>query len=147
MTTWQEAVSEDPNMCFGCGRDNSIGLKLSFERDGHGVRTEFTPTELYQGWRGMVQGGIIATMLDEAASHAIMCDGMNPVTAKMEIRFRQPALIGEPLTLTGHVTRKTSRRVEARAAITDKDGRLIAESISTFVIVEAEPGGDVDAGR
>ena len=37
-------------MCFACGRDNPIGLKLKLQRDGEAVRTEFTPEEQHQGW-------------------------------------------------------------------------------------------------
>ncbi|MFC1962064.1 PaaI family thioesterase, partial [Chloroflexota bacterium] len=53
-------------LCFGCGQNNPIGLKLKFKKDGDGVRTEFTPGESYQGWPGMVHGGIIGCLLDEA---------------------------------------------------------------------------------
>lgn len=41
--------------CFACGQDNPIGLKLNLQRDGDGTaRAQFTPTELYQGWKGLI---------------------------------------------------------------------------------------------
>ena len=138
MVTWQQIVSGDYSMCFGCGQTNPIGLKLSFKWDGKTAKAEFTPTELHQGWSGVVQGGIIAVMLDEAAGWALIFEGMNPVTTKMEILFRHPALIGEPLIITGFITRKTGKRVEAKAAINSRDGSLIAECMSTYLVIKAD---------
>ena len=138
MVDWQKITSEEYRMCFGCALDNPIGLKLHFERDGKTARAEFIPTELYQGWQGIVHGGIIAVMLDEAAGWALMFEGMNPVTTKMETWFRHPALIGEPLIITASITKKTGKRVETKAAITSGDGILIAECVSTYFVIKAD---------
>jgi len=138
MTAWQQMVSGEYGTCFGCGQTNPIGLKLSFKRDGKTATAEFTPTELYQGWQGVVHGGIIVVMLDEAVGWAMLFEGMNPVTIKMETRFRHPALIGEPLIITGAITKKTGKRVEAEATITARDGTLIAECISTYLGIKAD---------
>ncbi len=144
MTTWQQIVNEEYSMCFGCGQNNPIGLKLSFKRDDKTAKTEFTPTELYQGWPGVAHGGIIAAMLDETASWAILFDGMNPVTSKMEIWFRQPAVINEPLIITGSITKKTSKWVETKAAITTRDGTLIAESTSKYLVIKQDEVNNAD---
>lgn len=143
MATWQQIVSGEYRACFGCGQTNPIGLKLSFKWDGKTAKAEFTPTELYQSWRGVVHGGIVAVMLDEAAGWAMLFEGMNPVTTKMETRFRHPALINEPLIITGSITKKTGKRVEAKAAITSRDGTLIAECISTYLVIKADEITDV----
>ena len=55
--------SKSLNQCFACGQDNPIGLKLKFSWDGKTARAEFTPTELHQGWQGVLHGGIIYTLL------------------------------------------------------------------------------------
>ena len=138
MADWQQMVSGKYGTCFGCGRTNPIGLKLSFKWDGKTAKAEFTPTELYQGWQGVVHGGIIAVMLDEAAAWAMVFEGMNPVTAKMETRFRHPALIDKPLIITGSITKKTGKRVEAKAAVISRDGTPIAECISTYLGIKAD---------
>lgn len=147
MENWQQIVSGEYSMCFGCGHNNPIGLKLSFKWDGKTAKAEFTPTELYQGWSNVVHGGIITTMLDEAASWAILFEGMNPVTAKMEIRLRHPAVIDEPLIITASVTRKTKKRVEAKAAINSRDGTLIAESISTCFVIKPDEITNVNKAK
>ncbi len=51
------------DLCFGCGKNNSIGLKLTFKWDGKAVRTEFTPNRLHQGWAEVIHGGIITPSL------------------------------------------------------------------------------------
>ncbi len=124
--------------CFGCGQENPIGLKLSFRCDEGKAEAEFTPDELHQGWPGIVHGGIICTLLDEAMSHTLDQQRINCLTAKAEIRFRRPALVGEPLVVTGTMTMKRKRLIEARSTITLKDGTIVAEGKSLMYIVGNE---------
>ena len=128
-------IEKGYSMCFGCGEDNPIGLKLSFQRDGKGVKAEFTPGKLHQGWANVVHGGILHSILDEAVSYAAIFEGLFCITTKMETRLRRPAVIGEPLIITATTTRKTSRLVEAVAKISAKDGTLIAESRATLFVI------------
>ena len=124
--------------CFGCGQDNPIGLKLSFRCNEDRAEAEFTPDELHQGWPGIVHGGIICTLLDEAMSHTLDQQRINCLTAKTEIRFRRPAFVGEPLVVTGTMTMKRKRLIEATSAITLKDGTVVAEGKSLMYIVSKE---------
>jgi len=127
-------------MCFGCGPDNPIGLKLDFKRDNKTARAEFTPNESHQGWSGIVHGGIIGCLLDEAMGYATYFEGIFCLTAKMELRIRRPALVGEPLIITSSITKKTRRLVETRAAIALKDGTLVAESTALMFVVQPKKG-------
>ena len=125
-------------MCFGCGQENPIGLKLNFQWDGKTAAEEFIPTEVYQGWSGFVHGGIILCILDEAMSYAALFEGMECVTAKMQVRLKRLAQIGEPLMITSSVTKKNRRLVETRAVISLKDGTLIAEGTGTHFAIDAK---------
>ncbi|MFC1873631.1 PaaI family thioesterase, partial [Chloroflexota bacterium] len=124
MGTWPQ-VSIDTkkgiDMCFGCGQNNHIGLKLNFRWDSTTARAEFTPSQPYQGWSGIVHGGIIACLLDEAMGYVSHFQGITTVTAKMQMRLRQPALIGEPLVITASMTKKNRKLVEAKADISLRD--------------------------
>ncbi len=141
MVTWPQ-ISVDTekgvDMCFGCGRNNTIGLKLNFTWDGKTARAEFTPSELYQGWSGIVHGGIIACLLDEAMSYAPYFEGLHTITAKMQVRIRRFALVNEPLIITSFIAKKTRKLVEGKAAISLKNGILIAESSATMFIFDSE---------
>ena len=114
--------------CFGCGQDNDIGLKLDFCWDGEIARAEFTPGESHQGWNHYVHGGLLCTLLDEAMSYAAYFQGVKGVTSKIEVRFRYPAPIGEPLHIAGNITKRTRKLINTRATITLADDTAIAES-------------------
>ena len=140
MTNWPQIsvdVEGGYSLCFGCGQDNPIGLKLSFQWDGETARAEFTPTEFYQGWPGLVHGGIIICMLDEAMAYAALFEGMNCVTAKMQVKLSRPASIDEPLVITSSVAKKTRKLVETRAAVSLKDGTPVAEGKATQFVVNS----------
>lgn len=125
------------NMCFGCGRDNPIGLKLSFQWDGKTARAEFFPREEHQGWQGYVHGGIVACLLDEAMAYAAHYSGVNCVTARMEVRLRQMVKVNEPLILTSSVSKQNRRLIETKATVSLRDGTAIAEGTSTLFIISA----------
>lgn len=125
-------------LCFGCGRDNPIGLKLSFQWDGKTARAEFTPTKLYQGWAGLVHGGIIMSILDEAMAYAALFEGINCITAKMQVKLSRLTPIDEPLIITASTIKKTRKLVESKAAISLKDGTLIAEGTATQFVVNTK---------
>ena len=134
------------SMCFGCGQNNPIGLKLNFQWDGKTAKTEFTPNEFHQAWPGIVHGGIITSMLDEAMAYAARFGGMDCVTGKMQIRFRRPAVIDEPLIIAGKVTRKGERWIWTKASVSLPDGTLVAEGTAAQFIIETKPGDTSDKG-
>ena len=145
MVTWPKvSIDERYSLCFGCGQDNPIGLKLNFKWDGKIARAEFTPTELYQGWSGLVHGGIIICILDEAMTYAAKFEGMTCVTARIQAKLRHLALIGEPLIITSSVTKKTRKLVETKADISLTDGTPVAEGTATQFVINA---GSVDVSR
>ena len=137
MVTWPQLsidAEKDFDMCFACGRNNPIGLKLKFQWDGKVARAEFTPTEYYQGWSGIIHGGITICILDEAMTYAAYFEGLNCLTAKMQTRLRRPVLVDEPIVVTGSITKKNRKLVETKAAISLKDGTPIAEGSATMFV-------------
>ncbi len=126
---------EDFRLCFACGQDNPIGLKLKPIYDGEKVRAEFVPGEYHQGWWDITHGGILYTLLDEITAYAILCCGIEfGVTAKSEVRFRHIAPIGEPIQLSAWVTKLTRRLAETKGVLTLKDNTVIAEIESLFYL-------------
>ena len=129
------------SFCFGCGKDNPIGLKLDFKQEGNTARAEFTPTELHQGWSGIVHGGIMTCLLDEAMGYATVFAGLNTVTASMKVRLKRMALIDEPLIITSSVTKNKRRLIETRATVSLKDGTTVAEGTATHFVINSAPEG------
>ena len=124
--------------CFGCGQQNPIGLKLRFRTEGESVRTEFTPSSVHEGYPGYLHGGITCALLDEAMGWAAynLSSGALAVTARVQIKFRRPLLIGESLTVAASITRKSTRHLWTEATIKRRDGRIAAEATAIMVISE-----------
>ncbi len=131
--------------CFVCGVENPYGLHLSFYEPGPGeVRAEITVPEHYQGYPGVVHGGIVAAMLDEVTGRTFMGDDEPRfmVTARLEIRYRKPVPVGKPLVLRGHAGKDRGRVALATGEIYGADGQLLAEA----EMVMAEVPADISAG-
>jgi uncharacterized protein (TIGR00369 family) len=122
--------------CFGCGQNNPIGMKLNFIKDGETIRAEFTPDKMHQGWPGLLHGGILGCLLDEAMSNIAYATGNTCLTATIEIRWRQPVKVEEPLVVTAWITRQRKKLIETAGKVTLKDGTIIAESTAKQFIAE-----------
>jgi uncharacterized protein (TIGR00369 family) len=141
MSVWKQVALQDPNdvpMCFACGRDNTIGLKLKFHREGDSVRSEFVPGEQHQGWPGVVHGGIICTMLDEVIGYSAGFQGLYAVTASMNVHYRKPAMVGHRLLLSAEMKSVEGRDVRANGRIQLEDGTLIAEATARMRIIRTD---------
>jgi acyl-coenzyme A thioesterase PaaI-like protein len=130
-------MKKERDKCFVCGQNNPIGLKIRFRNEGGVARAEFTPDKLYQGWSGVLHGGITMSLLDEAVSYAVLFAGINAITAKMDVRIRQLIPIGEPLSITGTIAQKKGKLVVTEGAIFLKDGTLAAEATAKQFVVDA----------
>ncbi|MDY6844006.1 MAG: PaaI family thioesterase [Thermodesulfobacteriota bacterium] len=130
-------IESASNDCFGCGGKNPIGLKLLFERIQDGwVKSVFVPSEHHIGWPGVVHGGIIATLLDEAMGYVSYCEGVKALTAKMELRYFQPVKIGEKLIVTGRLVKRKWKMMETEGKLTRFDGTKVADATATMLIVD-----------
>lgn len=131
MATEPEISITPSDMCFGCGRNNPCGVKLRFDWDGKVAKSEFTPTELHQGWQNIIHGGILTTLLDEAMAYAAYFKNVAGVTATMEVKFRRPVSIGQHLTITAWITKNERRFAETKAQLTLSDGTVVTEAKAT----------------
>ena len=74
---------EDYN-CFGCSSTNKLGLKMDFIEEEDGIYSYWTPEKHFQGWMGILHGGIQATLLDEIASWVVFVKlGKSGVTSEI----------------------------------------------------------------
>jgi acyl-coenzyme A thioesterase PaaI-like protein len=127
-----EPAVRDGSGCFACGQTNPIGLRLRFRADGDTVHAEFTPGPQYQGYDGVVHGGIVAAALDDAMAQLFHMRGQESLTARLEVRFRKEAPVGERLVVTAWLTGERARLFTAEAALSLQDGTRLAEATGTF---------------
>jgi len=123
----------DDHYCFACGNLNPIGMHLVFERSPERVSAEFTPRRDYQGYAGLVHGGIICTLLDEAMAYMASTLDCFAVTARLEVRFRKPAAVDEPVCVSASIEEDRGKTIILQAEIKNQKGQIIAEGRSVFV--------------
>lgn len=130
----QSIKLEDDNYCFACGRENPCGLKLSFTYAGGKLTSEFTPSKVHQGYRDITHGGIVTTVLDEAMIQAAIAEGIKPVTAEINIRFRKPLMADEAAIVKAEITKRGAKLIEAYSCLLrKKDGAVIAEAHAKLI--------------
>lgn len=120
------------NLCFGCGQDNPIGLKLEFQEVGTKYLTYFTPGPNHQSYDGITHGGLICTVLDETMGRFLVSKGIVAFTAEMQVRFKNKAPIGTRLTVESEFTREKGPMIEMKAVVSFDD-TIVAEAIGKFI--------------
>lgn len=129
---------KDPGVCFACGRANPDGMALDIRRTGAGVELDYVVPEKFCGWKGVVHGGIIATMLDELAAWACTEAGSNAVTAELLVRYRRPVSTGQKLRGFGRVVEERGRLLVAESRLVDEQGVVLADARAKMMKVEAQ---------
>jgi len=126
--------------CFVCGVQNPSGLHMHFYNIGPGeVEADYTVSETYNGYPGIVHGGIIASMLDETMGRVFMEGDPTRfmVTAELKIRYRLPVPVNTPLRIAGHRVKDSGRVGQATGEILDRDGQVL---VTGEIIVVDKPG-------
>jgi acyl-coenzyme A thioesterase PaaI-like protein len=137
--------------CFVCGVNNPFGLHIQFFEAKPGeVEADFSIPETFQGYPGIVHGGVVAAILDEAAGRSHMGTGKQPrfmFTAKLEIRYRKNVPVCQWLRLVGNAGLSKARTASATSAIYNQLGELLAEAEAVLVNIPeaAVPDVDLDA--
>ncbi len=125
---------EAADMCFACGKENPIGLKIKFTVDGNTCTGEFTGTENHVGWNDTIHGGIIYSALDDVTANVLYWQGRKAHTAKCEIRYRKPLLVGETVILKGWIEKEKGRLIILKAeARLISDDAVIADCEASFM--------------
>jgi uncharacterized protein (TIGR00369 family) len=120
----------DDRTCFVCGEKNPLGLKLRLRMDPASGESasEVTFADRFQGWAGIVHGGLVATVLDEAMIYAAGAKGFKCVTGEMTVRFVKPVSTGVTYALKGRFLEDHGRIVLAESVLVDAEGCEIARA-------------------
>jgi len=130
-------IVKNGDYCFACGKDNPIGLKLKFTPIPNGVQSQFTPSAEYEGFKDIIHGGIVATLLDEAIAWACRICGADAVTGEITVRYKKPLVTGKPVTIIGIVDKNKGKLLLGSAYIKNQNGELIATASAKMVRVES----------
>lgn len=134
-------LQPNSDYCFVCGRKNPKGLYMHFYDNGHDeVHADYTITDDYQGYPGVVHGGVIAAILDEAVCRVAMIEDHHHfmMSVKLEVKYRHPVPTETPLKVVGRIVRLRGRLGKAVGEVRLPDGTIAAEAAMTLADVPAE---------
>jgi acyl-coenzyme A thioesterase PaaI-like protein len=131
-------------ICFGCGPANREGLRLRSFLAGEELVARFQPELKHQAFEGMLNGGIIGSLLDchcnwMAAWHLMQRQQLSAppctVTAEYTIKMLKPTPISEPLELRAWVIESSDRRARIGGSL-KAGGEVTATCEGVFVAVK-----------
>lgn len=130
-----------------CGRADESGLGLRFTlADDGGVEARFECPERFQGYTGLLHGGVTASLLDGAMTNCLFAHGVTAVTGELKVRFRHPIELGEPIVVRSHLGRSQPPLHVVEAEIV-QGGRVKAKAIGKFMETRTGPTAGKPAGR
>jgi uncharacterized protein (TIGR00369 family) len=118
--------------CFMCGRENNLGLKMVFYNNPETDQVQATVTvpEQFNGYPGIVHGGIVAAILDETAGRAVLLDGNFDnlfITLRLNMTYRKSTPTNTPLKAVGWLEHKGNRGMKVAAELSLPDGTVTTE--------------------
>ena len=126
-----------PGSCFGCSPTNPHGLQLRFRRVEQGCATRCAIPDKLCGFDGLVHGGIIATLLDEAAAWALIAHlGRLGLTREMTTRYFKPVPTNTDIVVEGRILSHDTHNAVIRSSIHAADGTLLAEAESKWAFAK-----------
>ena len=111
------------NVCFGCGTHNPDGLQIKSFWEGDEAICEWTSKEKYHGWPNLLNGGIIATVIDchcmgTAMAHAYKLENRSLdsmpeyryATGTLTVKYLKPTPNDQPLMLRARIVEVKGRK-------------------------------------
>ena len=126
---------QNDDSCILCGKNNEHGLKIKFNMDKE-KQMAFANVKvgkMFNGYNGIVHGGIVCALLDEIGFYAIMSQDIITVTMTLNKKLKKPVPIDTELYLEGQVIEKRSRSVIASSKIV-LDGVVLASAVGEYFI-------------
>lgn len=132
------------NSCFGCGPANERGLRIRSFARGDEVVCVWQPDKHHEAFPGMLNGGIIGSLIDchanwTAAWFLMKSDEMTTppctVTADYSVKLLRPTPSDSPVSLTAHVVEAGEDRAVVEVELTAGE-KVCARGRGTFVAVK-----------
>jgi acyl-coenzyme A thioesterase PaaI-like protein len=127
----------DYQLCFACGQRNPSGLKMIFRLEEGSIVSDFRPLREHQGFPGVIHGGIVATILDEALNRTTMLTEHPAwtMTGRLEIRYRRYVPYGPLLRVKATLGKQRGRMIQASGMLTfaDDEETVLADAQGSFM--------------
>ncbi|AMF92044.1 MULTISPECIES: PaaI family thioesterase [Vibrio] len=126
---------ESHAMCAVCSpaehNPYSLGVALACDERGQ-VSGHFTVCSRHQGYRGKLHGGIASSLLDAAMTHCLLYQGIEALTAQLDVRFHRPIVVGEQVVISAHCD-TVRRGIYLLTAQLHVDGELRVSASGKFL--------------
>lgn len=123
--------------CFVCGEKNPIGIKLDFKIEKNVEekfsKAEFTLSEVFEGYPGIIHGGIVTSILDEAMAKIILSEGIKAVTLSIQVKFLKSMSPGTAYSVKGSVKSRKKKFIFTTAEISEA-GNAVAQAEAVFFV-------------
>jgi len=132
---------ENSRHCFICGLENEIGLKAEFfETENGELAVVFMPSEKYQGYPGVLHGGISAAVLDELIGRAINIEQRDKfaMTTNLNLQYKRPVPYGVKLTAIAKITKDTRLLYEGEGTLYDDKGNICVTAKGKYMKIPLE---------
>jgi uncharacterized protein (TIGR00369 family) len=121
--------------CFFCGPATG-GLALELHYGEEGSLCEFVAHEKFQGYDGMLHGGIVTGILDEVMWWTLFMEKkVICATSKIEVNFKKPVLCGNGYSASGRLEEVNGRTYLVSGQIEDKAGHVCARGKGSFRVI------------
>lgn len=124
--------------CFVCGDKNPIGLNVVFFSDDDRVVAEYVAGRNFEGYKDILHGGILSSLLDEIMIRAVLDKDIFCLTSEIKVKFKKMVKIGDKLTLEGRLVEDKGRMLVAQGKITNQDNEVVATGEAKFFRTEGE---------
>lgn len=121
-----------PN-CFVCGPGHRGGLHLQFALlDDGSVQARFGCGKSFEGYPGLLHGGVISALLDGAMTNCLFAHGQQGITGELKVRFRHPVVTDQPAVVRAWIDRPFPPFCVLEAELV-QDERVKAKATGKFV--------------
>ena len=130
-------IKYDEQACFMCGKNNHDGFKVDFTLVGND--TVFFKVKIpakYQGYDGIVHGGLISTMLDEVMANCFFQRGIDCLTTEINVKFLKALPVDLEVKVIGKIIKKSKRIGETIGWLEDESSVRYAEGRGKFFLLK-----------
>lgn len=130
--TLEESRSRLHEHCVVCWDRHPFGLKVPYQViDEHTVEGRFPCGKSYEGYRDIIHGGVVSSLLDGAMANCILAKGLEAYTVDFRLRFRGPVMTGTEAVIRGQWLRSEGPLHLLQAAII-QEGRTLVTARAKF---------------
>jgi len=130
-----EPIESHNPQCYVCGERNPAAQPLSLAVAGDAVVGEVRLEATHQGTPGLAHGGAVAALFDEALGIAVHVTGVPAVTARLEVNYRRPFVLGRRHLVEARIDRREGRKYYVNGTVYDEQGVLVADAVGLFIAV------------